>query len=53
MACFREKFTSQKTHCVCISETDQLVLSREVVSSIYFGVCKKHRIYCVGKLQSF
>ena len=34
---FRLKFTSQKTRCICISETNQSVPPREVVSSIYFG----------------
>jgi len=34
MARFREKFTSQKIRCICISETDKLLSSREVVSSI-------------------
>jgi hypothetical protein len=53
MACFRVKCTSQKTRCICISETDQSVSSREVVSIIYVGSCKMHRMCCVGTLQSF
>jgi len=52
MACFWVKFTSQKSRCICISVTDHSVSSREGVSSIYVGICKTHRISCVGKLQS-
>jgi hypothetical protein len=53
MVCFRVIFTSQKTRCVCISETDQSVPSKEVVSIIYFGSCKIHRKCFVGKVQIF
>ena len=48
VAFFRVKFTSQKTVCICISETEQWVSSKEVISSICVGSCKIHRICFVG-----
>jgi hypothetical protein len=48
MVRFMVKFTSHKTRNIYISETDQSVTSREVVSGIYVGSCKKRRKYCVG-----
>jgi hypothetical protein len=48
MACFRLRLISQKTRCICVSETDQSVSCGEVVSIIYVGSCIKHRICYVG-----
>ena len=52
MAFVRVKFTSQKTRCICISVTDQSVSSREVVSSIDVGRCKKQNMLC-GNSEEF
>jgi hypothetical protein len=51
MAYFMLKITSQKPRSMGISESDQSVSSREVVSNIYFGSRKMHRICCVGTLK--